>query len=196
MTHCTALHVLIPHPRQKSLHAILPLQWHAGSLHFLQKVKCFDNVLCASSHLKNAELIRPAILAAMRAASICLVQCLRPIGPSPYHVAAVKIIWSVLQDERAASEAVSFLSGAGLLFCMLDIFLECHDIIHAPLWRYCINRAFSPYKTTFFTEIFPGVSYGPSPKECHETAWLVTQWAVPPLAWAGRTGRRARTDGS
>ena len=116
MTHGTALHVLIPHPRQKSLHAILPLQWHAGSLHFLQKVTCFDNVLCSSSHLQNAELIRPAILAAMGAASICLVQCLRPIGPSPYHVAAVKIIWSVLQDERAASEAVSFLSGAGLLF--------------------------------------------------------------------------------
>jgi hypothetical protein len=115
MTHGTALHILIPHPRQKSLHAI-PLQWHAGSLHFLQKVTCFDNVLCSSSHLQNAELIRPAILAATGAASICLVQCLRPIGPSPYHVAAVKIIWSVLQDERAASEAVSFLSGAGLLF--------------------------------------------------------------------------------
>ena len=92
------------------------MQWHAGSLHFSQKVTCFDNVLCPSSHLQNAELIRPAILAAMGAASICLVQCLRPIGPSPYHVAAVKIIWSVLQDEHAASEAVSFLSGAGLLF--------------------------------------------------------------------------------
>ena len=35
-------------------------------------------------------------------------------------------------------------------FWMLDIFLECHDIIHAPLWRYCTNRAFSPYQTTFF----------------------------------------------